>query len=329
MKKIIYFLFLSFPLFSFAQFAPQAGQRGSTAMFQDSLAFKAWAKSCKLFHGYQNIAKPSAGFASVGDENAPLGKASTNGVVSLGDGGWAILTFEMPISNGEGYDFAVFENGFKENGGSFDFLEFAFVEVSSDGSRFVRFPSEYKGQVTTQVGSFEPLDTRLYHNLAGKYTAGYGTPFDLNELKDSTGLDISNITHVKIVDVVGTIDPVYATHDSKGNIVNETYPTEFGSSGFDLDAVGVIHSADPTGILTSNQKTVFSIYPNPSHDFIEIKSFNYPISSLQLTDMSGLILKNWTFAENTRIDISEIQAGSYLLKANTANGTFAQKLIVQ
>ena len=328
MKKIIYNIFLLLPLLSFAQFEPQAGQSGSTAIFKDSSAFKAWAKSCKLFRGYQNIAKPSAGLASVGDENAPLGKAGTNGVVSLGDAGTAILTFEIPITNGEGYDFAVFENGFKEIGGSFDFLEFAFVEVSSDGIRFVRFPSEYKGQTTTQVGSFEPIDTRLYHNLAGKYTASYGTPFDLDELKDSIGLDLNNITHVKIIDVIGTIDPMYATHDSKGNIINETFPTEFGSSGFDLDAVGVIHSANPTGILTSNQKSVFSIYPNPCHDFIEIKAFN-SISNLELTDMSGIVLKNWTFAERTRIDISEIQAGSYLLKANTANGIFAQKLIVQ
>lgn len=329
MKKTIYFFVLSLPLFSFAQFAPQAGQTGSTAIFKDSSAFKSWANSCKLFRGYQNIANPSAGLASVGDENAPLGKAGTTGVASLGDGGSAILTFQTPIANGDGYDFAVFENGFKESGGSFDFLEFAFVEVSSDGSRFVRFPSEYKGQTTTQVGSFEPIDTRLYHNLAGKYTAGYGTPFDLDELKDSVGLDINNITHVKIKDVVGTIDPVYATRDSKGNIVNETYPTEFPSSGFDLDAVGVIHSTDPTGILASNQKTIFSIYPNPSRDFIEVKSSNYSISNLEITDMSGLVLKSWTFAENTRIDISEIQAGSYLLKANTPNGTFAQKLIVQ
>jgi hypothetical protein len=329
MKKTISLLLLSSPLLSIAQFAPQAGQKGSTAIFQDSSAFKAWAKSCKLFRGFQNIANPTAGLASIGDENAPLGKAGTNGVASLGDGGSAIITFETPIANGEGFDFAVFENGFKEIGGTFDFLEFAFVEVSSDGSRFVRFPSEYKGQTATQVGSFEPIDTRLYHNLAGKYTAGYGTPFDLDELKDSIGLDINNITHLKIVDVIGSIDPLIGSKDSKGNMVNETHPTEFPSSGFDLDAVGVIHSVDPTGIFASNQKTIFSFYPNPSRDFVEIKAFNYPISNLEITDMSGLVLKSWTFAENARIDISEIQAGSYLLKANTANGVFAQKLIVK
>ena len=328
MKKIIYLLFLSFPFLLFAQFAPQAGQKGSTAIFKDSSVIKSWAKSCKLFRGYQNIANPAAGYASIGDENAPLGKAGTNGVTSLGDGGTAILTFDTPITNGDGYDFAVFENGFKVNGSSFDALEFAFVEVSSDGIRYVRFPSEYGGQTTTQSGSFEPIDTRLYHNLAGKYTAGYGTPFNLEELKDSIGLDINKITHVRIKDVVGSIDPIYASRDSKGNIVNENYPTEFSSSGFDLDAVGIINSFDPTGIFALNSKSVFSIYPNPSRDFIEVKASNYSITNLEITDMSGLVLKNWTFAENIRMDISDIQAGSYLLKADTPNGTFAQKLIV-
>lgn len=329
MKILVHTFLILIGFRAFAQFEPQAGQKGSTAMFQDSSAFKAWAKSCKLYRGFMNIANTSEGLASIGDENAPLGKAGTNGVVSLGDAGIAILSFETPIANGEGFDFAVFENGFKEIGGSFDFLEFAFVEVSSDGEHFFRFPAEYTGGAASQIESFEPTDTRFYHNFAGKYTAGYGTPFDLEELKDIVGLDINNITQVKIVDVIGTIDPTFASKDSKGNIVNETYPTEFPSSGFDLDAVGVIHSADPTGIFASNQKTIFSVYPNPSHDFIEIKAFNYAISNLEMTDMSGLVLKNWTFAENTRMDISEIQAGSYLLKANTASGTFAQKLIVQ
>ena len=32
----------------------------------------------------------------------------------VGDGGSAILTFDTPIANGPGFDFAVFENGFSD-----------------------------------------------------------------------------------------------------------------------------------------------------------------------------------------------------------------------
>lgn len=329
MKITIYFILISLPFLSSAQFEPQAGQNGSTAIYKDSSVFKMWAKSCKLYRGYQNISNPSAGFASVGDENAPLGKAGTNGVASLGDGGSAILTFEKPISNGEGFDFAVFENGFKEIGGTFDFLEYAFVEVSSDGIRYVRFPSVYAGDASVQVGSFSPTDTRLYHNLAGKYIAGYGTPFDLEELKDSTNLDVNNITHIKLVDVVGSIDPAYGMKDSKGNLVNDTWPTEFPSSGFDLDAVGVINVADPNGILSSNTSSIFQVFPNPSKDFIEVHTSGSPISSIEISDLQGQVLKNVSVTENEKITVSELLQGTYLMKAETANGHFVQKLIVQ
>ena len=36
--------------------------------------------------------------------------APGNGIVSLGDGGEAILSFERFIENGPGWDFAIFEN---------------------------------------------------------------------------------------------------------------------------------------------------------------------------------------------------------------------------
>ena len=75
-------------------------------------------------------------------ENA-LGKPTSNDtfdVVVLGDAGSITLTFDAPICNGSGYDFAVFENSLNDT-----FLEFAFIEVSSDGEHFVRFPNYYLG----------------------------------------------------------------------------------------------------------------------------------------------------------------------------------------
>ena len=73
------------------------------------------------------------GKASSGDTNSPLGKAGDGTILSLGDGGEATLTFSTPISNGQGADFAIFENSF-----SATFLELGLVEVSSDGQNFVR-----------------------------------------------------------------------------------------------------------------------------------------------------------------------------------------------
>ena len=57
-------------------------------------------------------------------------------------------------------------------------------------------------------------------------------------------LDKDHITHVRIIDVIGNIDPEYATYDCQGNPINDPWPTPFASCGMDLDAVGVIHDIE-------------------------------------------------------------------------------------
>ncbi len=228
-------------------FAPAAGQPGSTAIAYNDPSIVGWATSVSsLVRGPQNIANPGGPLASFGAAADALGPAgtSTTTVLSLGDGGSITLGFAQPITNGPGADFAVFENGLSDN-----FLELAFVEVSSDRTNFFRFPSVSLTPAGTQVGGFGALDTTNLYDLAGKYRVGFGTPFDLAELAGvSPLLDVNNVQAVRVVDVVGTIDPQFATHDSQGNIVKDPYPTAFASGGFDLDGVGVIHQApEPTG----------------------------------------------------------------------------------
>ncbi|CAM3061865.1 hypothetical protein [Rariglobus hedericola] len=244
---IISFLALA-PLAHGGPYSGPAGTEGSEAIHMNDSAFTAWATGVsELVRGPVNIANPGLGNASFGTGNSALGSPGGDGeddvyeVVSLGDGGWITLTFDKPITNGAGWDFAVFENGFSNT-----FLELAFVEVSSNGIDFFRFESVSLTPVTTQIGGFGSVDTTNLHNLAGKYRTGWGTGFDLSELSIiGSLLDINAITHVRIVDVVGTIDPAHASYDSLGNIINDPYSTPFNTGGFDLDAIGVRYEAIP------------------------------------------------------------------------------------
>ncbi|MFN3404647.1 MAG: DUF4465 domain-containing protein [Cytophagaceae bacterium] len=312
-------------------FAPNAGEVGTTAMHKDSTAFVAWATGAVVQRGPQNIANTSLGDASVGNESMALGKPGSNGVVSLGDGGEITVTFDVPITNGPGNDFAVFENGFSS--GELSYLELAFVEVSSDGVNFFRFPSVSLVNDVTQVGSFDLTDSRKIHNLAGKYIAGYGTPFDLEDLDGISALDLNRITHVKIIDVVGTIDPDFATFDSFRNKVNDPWPTAFSSSGFDLDAIGVINSTPLAAIGQSSEEKAFRVYPNPSVKgqdvFIEVKEHTSE-GEIQLVDLSGNVMAEYVVNGSVnKLNLKEFSSGMYLVKYIMTDKVLTKLFVVQ
>ncbi|MHB1277579.1 MAG: T9SS type A sorting domain-containing protein [Bacteroidia bacterium] len=255
------FVFLLLPVLSMAQYAPRDNWPGSTAVPGDSSIFINWAKQVRVTRGFVDIRNPQAGKVQTGLPEMTLSYPDGQ-AVSLGDGGMAVLEFEPAIVNGPGADFAVFENGFHIKAESdSDFLELAFVEVSSDGINWVRFAALSDNDTLNQLGTFDGSRANKVHNLAGKYVGNFGTPFDLEELKDSLGIDVMAIRFVRIIDVVGSLNDSFVTRDSRGYKVNDPFPTPFAQGGFDLDAVGVIYNQhSPNGI---EELAAFRPYPNP------------------------------------------------------------------
>ncbi|MBI9077364.1 MAG: hypothetical protein JEZ02_18290 [Desulfatibacillum sp.] len=212
-------------------YAPAAGQAGSTAVSKDDASIKGWAT------GYTNLVYGSNVDPAYQTPEKALGAATgaVRDIVCLGRGGRITLTFSPNIIfNGEGPDLTIFENS--EIPG---FLELAYVEVSSDGVNFVRFPND--SLTPNSVGAFATIDPTNIDGLASKYRVGYGTPFDLNSLITSTAVlsntvDLDRITHVRLIDVVGDGTCL----DTTGDPIYDPYPTT-GSAGFDLEAAGYMH----------------------------------------------------------------------------------------
>ena len=234
-----------------------------------------WATGVVNFSpGPVEITDPSGAKANYGTPQSALGASdainatyvpgSPPPVVSLGDGGSITLSFSTPIANGPGADLAVYENGFEINGNpNSDYLELGTVAVSSDGIHFFTFPSVSLTPTTpasAQVGSFGGLDPRNLYNLAGSDLAGYGTPFDLSDLSgiNSPYLNLNDITEVRVTDVIGNIDTsmgvnTYTDDDAKNpifnglwttdHVINDPYPTDFNTGGFDLDAIAELNIA--------------------------------------------------------------------------------------
>jgi hypothetical protein len=314
-------LFLVIAIGAFSQFPPAAGLPGSTAIFKDSSIFIGWATSCTVTRGWQDISNHSLGKTTAGEAYMATGKSGENGVVSLGDGGSAVLTFAAAIFNGPGWDFAVFENAFDDN-----FLELAFVEVSSDGSNFFRFPASSFTQTTAQTGTFDYTDPTKVNNLAGKYRLFYGTPFDLEELKGTPGLDIDNVTHVRVVDVVGNIQPQHASKDAEGRIINDPWPTPFPQGGFDLDAVGVINQKPL--MVETNQAATIKFYPNPAKDKITIGLPHTIKGSAEIYSLAGKLIAREEGEGYFSIDLTGIPAGFYAVTIKFENSCLSQRLII-
>jgi len=223
-------------------YEPAAGVPGSTAVPKDADLVSGWAPGTYLnapiagwASGYQNYVVGSNVDLTWQTPAKALGKAVGDSfdIVGLGNGGQITLTFGGRIVNGAGADFAVFENSFSDN-----FLELAWVEVSSNGTDFLRFPNF--SSTLLPVGSFESVDPTNIDGLAGKYRQGFGTPFDLDVFSgiSEPWFDVNNVRYVRIVDIVGDGNAL----DSLNSPIYDPYPNT-GSAGFDLDAIGVIHLA--------------------------------------------------------------------------------------
>lgn len=312
-------LFTSICSVASAQFAPQAGLAGSTAIHKGSPEIKAWASSCTLHRGLQHIENPSLGYTTLGDGTSALGMANGE-VVSLGDSGVATVSFVQALYNGAGPDFAVFENAFQNPADKEEaFMELAFVEVSSDGEHFFRFPATSNTPTAAQIrGAGDYLNARLVNNLAGKYLSQYGTPFDLEELKGTEGLDIDHITHIRIIDVIGSVGSV-GSKDQSGQLINDPYPTAFGTGGFDLDAVAALHMTG-TGLSGVTGATA-SIFPNPASEAVYVTLPAVAASTaLVLCDLSGkVIIRQDAQAKNT-IPLDGLHSGLYLVGIIEATG---------
>jgi hypothetical protein len=213
------------------------------------------------------------------DPNKALGPATGDNldIVSLGDlnrqkldasvtPGFITLSFSEPIRDGNGYDFAVFENGLiselDTTTGSITgqmFAELGYVEVSSNGIDFARFPSV--SLTSAPTGPYGTIEISKVYNLAGKHPNANslctGTPFDLREIADDPSViagivDVNNINYVRIVDIPGSgdfydeavmqINPnTWPNWDNYANNhpIYDAWVT-WDSGGLDVEAVGVL-----------------------------------------------------------------------------------------
>jgi len=182
-------------------------------------------------------------------------------VVSLGDlsasdlakgvaPGSVVVSFDQPVGDGPGPDLAIFGNAFQLAHSTKVFAKLAYVEVSTDGVVFARFPSvDANPHPAGTSWPYVASDATKIYNLFGKavnaYGSSWGNPFDLRDLTDhplvkSGAVDLQNIRFVRLVAIPGS----GAYQDSFGHPIYGPWPTA-GSPGPEVQAVGILNFGHP------------------------------------------------------------------------------------
>jgi hypothetical protein len=225
-----------------------------------NLAFAGWAEQVTDYSPAPDVDEE---WSHPTNALGPVTGCNTN-IVSLGEltedqitngmtPGMLTIKTSIPIHDDTGPDFAIFENGYYYSGSAEFFGELAFVEVSSDGTNFTRFPAI--SLTENAVDPYGGIVPEKVYNLCGKHANAYGrswgTPFDLAELASTPAvsngtLNITNICYIRIVDIPGN----GAFKDSKAHPIYDPWET-FGSGGSDIEALGVINSPEASRITLS------------------------------------------------------------------------------
>ncbi len=91
-----------------------------------------------------------------------------------------------------------------------------------------------------------------------------------------------------------------------------------------IDSVSVV-MLDTTGLIETENQFYFSIYPNPSNDYIFIES-KIQNANFILTDVTGRELMQFKLLENrTQLNLGDLPSGVYFV----TNNRFCRKIVVQ
>ena len=97
------------------------------------------------------------------------------------------------------------------------------------------------------------------------------------------------------------------------------------SSYFVIDEISFDNA---TPVLDNAFEAGFSVYPNPTQDFINVDVSNKAYKEVQLIDPVGRVVKHWNINATTdRFDIANLSNGIYYLKAVADTQIFIHKLI--
>jgi hypothetical protein len=171
---------------------------------------------------------------------------------------------------------------------------------------------------------------------------GSAIPVTWNVAGTNTGtINTQNVTILLSKDGGLTFPTVLAASVPNNGSANVTLPNEnVASARIMVKSVGNIYYALNSssfsitqGVLATAETNVksFSIYPNPSHDIVNILLKNSSQKAdYKLFDASGRLIKEGSFKGETKIRVSDLINGNYIISIVLENGEkVSEKLIIK
>ncbi len=193
----------------------------------------------------------------------------------------------------------------------------ATITTTIPGTGFV-YGDTYEVTVTATSSAplhgFQLTTEDASQTKVGTYTAGTG-----NQVVNSG----THMTHILDSDSPWTFDWTAPSSAEGGDItfyasVNAVDGTG-GTSGDEVVTTSLPYSVNSVGI-DENELLSFSVYPNPTTDFITLKlgELDINIGELAILNYNGQIMYKSTDLTD-RIDVSNLKAGIYILQLTSEN----------
>jgi hypothetical protein len=152
--------------------------------------------------------------------------------------------------------------------------------------------------------------------------------FDFSELSSAPNLNLNAVSHVRIIDAVGSINPLWGTRDASGRLINDPYPTAFASGGFDLDAVAGLYP-QTTGLQKKFTEVSITAAPQPAADHALLTGLT-PGQRYSIVDALGRVCHRFEATSTQhrldRGDLGHISSVCWLFSDTDQNKQRAVKL---
>ena len=72
-----------------------------------------------------------------------------------------------------------------------------------------------------------------------------------------------------------------------------------------------------------------SVYPNPSEGMVTVTNAQGNLNTIVVYDLAGRVVTTKTTSTETTLDLTAVQAGTYLVKVSNENGSITENVVIK